>query len=136
MRQDEIQLQFLVDEMELIDRNLVRYRLNQQSMYMTAEVSPNIESLLAQIAQTREVHFDPAHAFNQWFSGARNVDLRLLDRALKANRIQFELAQLPELMAYLTQDRIQSTFHLIHWNQGLKPWVTGQRQPRGQVAAP
>lgn len=113
--------------MELMDKNLVRCRLNQDSIYQTAPVQPNLSGLLNQLAQNREIRYDPCHAFNNFFGGKAEINHNLLDRALREQRIQYELAWLADFVSYLAQDRVSSSFNQIQWVQGLRPWIDGKR---------
>jgi hypothetical protein len=60
--------------MELTDKNLVRCRLNKDSIYQTAPVNPNLSGLLNQLAQNREIRYDPCHAFNTFFRGKPEIN--------------------------------------------------------------
>lgn len=83
MKAGEVQLEFLVAEIELTQPNLIRQALPTQSAYMTANVSPACEQSLIKLSQNKEIQYKPSMAFDDIFKRSQQVDYHQIDRAFR-----------------------------------------------------
>lgn len=119
VKKGDVQLSFLIDEIELTQPNLIRQNLPKESAYLTANVSQTCEQSLIKLSQNREVQYNPSIAFDSLFKGIKNVDCHQLDRAFRDCGIMAQVSELSDVLAYFAMDRTSITFNKIQFTQGI-----------------
>lgn len=127
VKKDEIQLSFLMKELQFLDSSLIPQHLPKQSPYMTQQVSAVCSNLLARLAQNKHVQYQPSVAFDELFQKQPTADSRALDRVFRNDNVDTQMTDLPELVVYFSLSYTAVSFNKIQFCQGITPWKDNLR---------